>query len=81
MEVVNGVRFGAVWGTLWIEIVVYIQKVFGSSIGFLNGLISHLFVPELRPNYDHFSTGRKIHERREFSRSFLCVFGVDLLCI
>ena len=81
MEVVNGVRFGVVLGLYPVETAVYIQKVFGCPIRLLNSLILHLFGPILRPNCDHFLTGRKIHDRREFSHPFYCVFGVDLLCI
>lgn len=56
MEVVNGVRFGTVLGLYSVEMAVYIQKVFGCSIGLLNRLYLGLFythiTTELRPLFD-----------------------------
>ena len=52
LEVVNGVGFGVVLGLYPIETAVYIQKVFGCPIRFLNSLIFAISTPY----YDRIAT-------------------------
>ena len=72
---------GTVLRPCFVAIVVCMTIGFGCDKMSLNSLYYDVDAPILRPNYDHFLTGRKMCDRREFSRSFLCVFIASLLCI